>query len=75
MDRWWEMTGQQYSEIESLATFIGASLAHVQELAQLVAGDEPLAHWSELTIDGANELLANLKLYDTYGWWDREMVA
>jgi hypothetical protein len=68
------MTGQQYEEIESLAAFIGASPEHVHSLAQLVAGDEPLMHWSELTQAGAAELLANLKLYDTYGWWDREMV-
>jgi hypothetical protein len=69
------MTGQQHSEIESLAAFIGASPAHVQELAQLVAGDELLLHWHELSERGAAELIANLKLYDTYGWWDREMVA
>ena len=69
------MTGQQYEEIESLAAFIGASTPDVQALAQLVAGDEPLMHWSELPQAGAAELIANLKLYDTYGWWDREMVA
>ncbi len=69
------MTGQQYDEIESLATYIGASPVDVLQLAQLVAGDEPLMHWSELTQAGAAELIANLKLYDTYGWWDREMVA
>ncbi len=69
------MTGQQYGDIESLATYIGATPVDVLQLARLVAGDEYLRTWQELSQHGAAELIANLKLYDTYGWWDREMVA
>jgi hypothetical protein len=69
------MTAEQYIEVRSLSEYLGAAPEHVLELARLVAGDEQLRAWHDLSEAGASELIANLKLYDTYGWWDREMVA
>lgn len=69
------MTAQQYQEIESLAEFVGAKPAHLLELSRLVAGDESLRVWHDLSERGAAELIANLKLYDLTGWWEREMCA
>jgi hypothetical protein len=69
------VTAVQYQEIESLAAFIGAQPAHILDLARLVAGDEQLVAWDDLSEAGAGELLANLKLYDCYDWWTREVAA
>jgi hypothetical protein len=68
------VTGQQHEEIESLAAFIGAQPVDVLALARLVAGDELLVDWYDLSAAGAAEVLANLKLYDTYSWWTREVA-
>ena len=73
--RWWVMTGEQYIEVQSLSEYLGAQPEHVLELARLVAGDEQLRTWHDLSESGARELIANLKLYDLKDWWTREMSA
>lgn len=66
------MRHETRAELYSLARCVGAEPSDLLSLARLAAGDERLLSVDDLTQSGAEEVMANLRLY---GATERDWLA